>query len=47
MVYIGNFEKKMEELEEDGKTCVIVAWKKKAIGIIAVADTLKNFPRRQ
>jgi Cu+-exporting ATPase len=42
---IGEFEKKMEELEEDGKTCVIVAWKKRAIGIIAVADTLKEFSK--
>jgi Cu+-exporting ATPase len=42
---IGEFEKKIEELEEGGKTCVIVAWKKKAIGVIAVADTLKEFSK--
>jgi len=42
---IDNFEKRIEELEEDGKNCVIVAWKIKAIGIIATADTLKEFSK--
>jgi Cu+-exporting ATPase len=43
-VNIGELDEKMEELEE-GKTCVIVAWKKQAIGIVAVADTLKEFSK--
>ena len=30
------------KLENDGKTCVIVAFNKKVVGVIAIADTLKE-----
>jgi Cu+-exporting ATPase len=35
-------EKKMETLEENGKTVVIVAFNEKIVGIIGIADTLKK-----
>lgn len=44
-IEIKELEKEMRRLEEEGKTTVIVAWRKKAIGIIAVADTLKEFSK--
>ncbi len=36
-------EEKMKELEEDGKTAMLMAVDKKAVGIIAVADTLMEY----
>jgi Cu+-exporting ATPase len=39
-VEIEFLEEKMETLEEDGKTAMLIAVDKKATGIIAVADTL-------
>ncbi|MCW3985180.1 MAG: heavy metal translocating P-type ATPase [Candidatus Bathyarchaeota archaeon] len=36
-------EEKMKELEEDGKTAMLMAVDKKAAGIIAVADTLMEY----
>jgi len=39
------FERNMISLESDGKTAVIVAKDKHAIGIIAVADTLAEFSK--
>ncbi|MFH1622914.1 MAG: heavy metal translocating P-type ATPase [Candidatus Aenigmatarchaeota archaeon] len=40
---ISGLEGEMEKMENEGKTVVIVAKDKKAIGLIAVADTLKEF----
>jgi len=37
----GHVEKKMEKLEAEGKTAMLVAVDKKIIGLVAVADTLK------
>jgi len=42
-VDINKLEEKMESLEEDGKTAMIVAVNGKAAGVIAVADTLKEY----
>ncbi|MCO5386879.1 MAG: heavy metal translocating P-type ATPase [Desulfosporosinus sp.] len=39
---IGNLSKKMEQLEEEGKTAMLMAIDNKAAGIIAVADILKE-----
>lgn len=39
---IGNLSKKMEQLEGEGKTAMLMAVDSKAAGIIAVADTLKE-----
>jgi Cu+-exporting ATPase len=44
-IEIKHLEKDMEKLEEEGKTVVLVAMGKKAIGVIAVADTLKEFSK--
>jgi Cu+-exporting ATPase len=41
----GPVEEKMGGLEKKGKTAVILALNRKIIGIIAVADTLKEFSR--
>ncbi|MBI2657221.1 heavy metal translocating P-type ATPase [Candidatus Woesearchaeota archaeon] len=38
-------EEKIQRLENEGKTVVIVAYGKDMIGIIAIADTLKEFSR--
>ena len=38
-------EKRLKGLENDGKTAMVVAIDKKAVGIIAVADTLKEHSR--
>jgi Cu+-exporting ATPase len=35
-------ENTITKLENDGKTCVIVAFNKKVVGVIAIADTLKE-----
>ncbi len=42
---IRHLEKNMRELEVKGKTVVIVAVKKKARGLIAIADTLKQYAK--
>ncbi|MDO0823497.1 heavy metal translocating P-type ATPase [Desulfosporosinus nitroreducens] len=39
---IGNLSEKMEQLEEEGKTAMLMAVDNKAAGIIAVADILKE-----
>ncbi|GAB6151325.1 heavy metal translocating P-type ATPase [Desulfosporosinus burensis] len=39
---IGNLSEKMEQLEGEGKTAMLIAVDSKAAGIIAVADTLKE-----
>jgi len=36
-------EKRMKALEEDGKTVVVVAFNDKIVGIIGIADTLKEY----
>ncbi|MEM3402412.1 MAG: heavy metal translocating P-type ATPase, partial [Candidatus Hadarchaeales archaeon] len=41
-VETGEVEAQLHELENDGKTAIIVAVNKKVIGIVAVADTLKE-----
>ncbi len=41
-IWIGELESKIAALEEQGKTVMIVAVGKKAVGIVAVADTLKE-----
>lgn len=41
-IEINHLEKEMERLENEGKTAVLVAKSKKAMGIVAVADTLKE-----
>jgi len=40
-VEFGNVEQKLQELELEGKTTVIVSLGKQAVGLIAVADTIK------
>jgi len=40
---IGTLEAKMVSLEEEGKTAILVAIDNQAAGIIAVADTLKEY----
>lgn len=42
-IAIDQIESGVQKLENEGKTTVIVSLDKKAIGIIAVADTLKEF----
>ena len=39
---LGNFVKSVEKLEEDGKTTMMVAEGKKILGVIAVADSVKE-----
>ncbi|MDK2794803.1 MAG: P-type Cu+ transporter [Archaeoglobaceae archaeon] len=41
----ARLEGKMKKLEEEGKTALLVAENRKAIDIIAVADTLKEFSK--
>ncbi|MBT9150150.1 MAG: Copper-exporting P-type ATPase A [candidate division WS2 bacterium] len=41
-IEVGSLGERMEQLEEQGKTVVIVAVNQKAAGIIAIADTLKE-----
>ncbi len=40
-----HIEKDIQKLEEGGKTTVLIAYGKKVIGIIAVADTLKEYSK--
>jgi len=44
-ISIENLEKDIQELEDNGKTTVIVAYGDKAIGVIGVADILKKFSK--
>jgi Cu+-exporting ATPase len=44
-IRIKGLEEKIKNLEEEGKTVVIVAYGKIAMGVIAVADTLKEFSK--
>jgi len=44
-IKIEGMEKKIIELEEEGKTAMILALNKKIIGLIAVADTPKEFSK--
>ena len=44
-ISIKNMEGRMKELEEEGKTVMLVASNKKLIGLIAVADTLKEYSK--
>ena len=44
-ISINEIEEGIKELENEGKTTVIVSYDKKAIGVIAVADVLKEFSR--
>ncbi len=39
---IDKFERKLERLEDQGKTAMILASKKEILGIVAVADTVKE-----
>ena len=41
-VRIGNFEEKMQELEGQGKTAMMLIYDKNIKGILAVADTIKE-----
>lgn len=41
----GQIESQIQKLEEEGKTAVIVAFGNKLVGLIAVADTPKEFSR--
>ena len=40
-----NLEDKIQKLESEGKTVVVLAYDKKIIGLIAIADTLKEFSK--
>lgn len=42
---VGRINRKLERLEEQGKTAMILASKEKVLGIIAVADTVKDTSR--
>jgi Cu+-exporting ATPase len=44
-IKIKNLEEKIINLENEGKTVMILALNKKIIGLIAVADTLKEFSK--
>ncbi|MDP3766140.1 MAG: heavy metal translocating P-type ATPase [Nanoarchaeota archaeon] len=41
----GDIEEKIQRLENEGKTVVIVAYGKDIMGLIAIADTLKEFSK--
>jgi len=45
-INIQSIEKQMEELENQGKTVMVLGLDKQIIGIIAVADTLKEFSKQ-
>jgi len=40
-----DFEDKMRKLEDEGKTVMILSINKKIVGLVAVADTLKDFSK--
>jgi Cu+-exporting ATPase len=42
-IVTDQIEQEIQRLEDEGKTAVIVSYDRKAIGVIAVADTLKEF----
>ena len=42
---VGRINRKLERLEEQGKTAMILASKEKVLGIVAVADTVKETSR--
>ena len=44
-IEIKNVENQIQKLENEGKTVVIAAYDKKIIGLIAIADTLKEFSK--
>ena len=44
-INIGNLDDKLKELENQGKTAMLVAENKKVLGMIAVADTLKEYSK--
>lgn len=44
-IAIDDAESKIQKLENEGKTVVIAAFDKKAVGLIAIADTLKEFSK--
>jgi Cu+-exporting ATPase len=44
-IKISNFEDKIKKLEEEGKTVMLVALNKKPVGMIAVADTIKEYSK--
>jgi Cu+-exporting ATPase len=44
-IEIKSIEDKITKLEDEGKTAIIIALNKKIIGIIAVADTLKEYSK--
>lgn len=39
---VSGYKKQMEKLEEEGKTVMLLASKKKLLGMVAVADTIKE-----
>ncbi|MBI2547293.1 MAG: cadmium-translocating P-type ATPase [Candidatus Aenigmarchaeota archaeon] len=41
----AKFEEQIQKLENEGKTVVIAAYNKKIIGLVAIADTLKDFSK--
>tara|TARA_Y100000310_G_C20674121_1_gene811938 strand:+ start:563 stop:2806 length:2244 start_codon:yes stop_codon:yes gene_type:complete len=44
-ISVEKFEPKLAEFESDGKTAMLVAVNKTAVGIVAVADTLKEYSK--
>ena len=44
-IEIENLEEKIQKVENDGKTAVIVSYGRKIIGLIAISDTLKEFSK--
>lgn len=42
---VGKFERKLARMEEQGKTAMILATKKEVLGLIGVADTVKETSR--
>jgi len=44
-IEINNIEEKISKLEDEGKTVMILSVNKRIVGLIAVADTLKEFSK--
>ena len=44
-IKIDSYEGRIQKLEHEGKTVMVIAEDKKAIGLIAVADTLKEYSK--